>query len=92
MVTVESGDKVQIKSRTLQVVALKKGHSHVGAPNHTEWGTLKCELCEDEFVICPPRWFAVFEGQRQYMQRLEQILSDEHRQCRRHQDSYRLGC
>src|ERR1039458_4496748 len=45
--------KNQIQS--LHVVAVKKGQHEVNAPEHANWGTLKCDSCPDEFFFGPPR-------------------------------------
>jgi hypothetical protein len=81
--------KNQIQS--LHVVAVRKGQHEVNAPEHANWGSLKCDSCTDEFCYGPPRMFGVFEEQNQYLQRLRELLVGEHKRQQQHQDNYDLG-
>jgi hypothetical protein len=84
-----AGYKKEIQS--LHVVAVKKGQHNVNAPEHATWGTLKCASCPDEFLIGPPRIFGVFEETNQYVKRLREILTVDHKQGKQHRDDHDLG-
>jgi hypothetical protein len=75
----------------LDVVAIRKGQTEVNAPEHVTWRTLRCDACADEFLIGPPKMFAVFEKEDQYLQRLQETLRGEHKRGHQHQNSYELG-
>ena len=76
---------------SIHVLAVKAGQNEVSAPGHATWDKFKCEHCDAEFYVGPPRWLAVFEKVQDYVKTLQEFLAEEHKQKAPHQNAYDLG-
>jgi len=83
--------KRQIPRTLLDVVATKKGQHEVNAPYHGVWDTVKCTVCNDEFLIGPPRMFNVHCHHNHYIRLLRATLLAEHERQQAHLNDYDLG-
>jgi hypothetical protein len=74
----------------MKAVAIKKGQGQEKAAGFQEMGTLRCDGCGEEFLIChhPPfvdRWLA--ENQAHW---IEKVLAEEHERDKKHADRIEL--
>jgi uncharacterized Zn finger protein (UPF0148 family) len=74
----------------MKAVAIKKGQSREKAPDFQEMGTLRCDGCGEEFVICHRPAFANKWGADQQARWLESVLSEEHERDKKHADRIEL--
>lgn len=74
----------------MRAVAIKKGQTRERTPGFYEMGTLRCDLCGEEFVISHDPAFmdkTVAEHQAGW---LEKVLAEEHERERQHPDRIQL--
>jgi len=74
----------------MKAVAIKKDQTRVQAPAFVEMGTLRCDICGEDFVVfqdssCVDK--KVAERQAQW---LEKVLAEEHEREQRHPDRIQL--
>ncbi|MCU1299842.1 MAG: hypothetical protein JWQ87_126 [Candidatus Sulfotelmatobacter sp.] len=74
----------------MKAVAIKKGQNREKAAGFQEMGTLRCDGCGEEFVICHQsdlanKWLA--EQQAHW---LEKVLAEEHERDKKHPDRIEL--
>jgi hypothetical protein len=74
----------------MKAVAIKKGQSREKAPDFQEMGTLRCDGCGEEFVICHHPAFANKWGADQQARWLERVLAEEHERDKKHSDRIEL--
>ena len=74
----------------MKAVAIKKGQSREKAPDFQEMGTLRCDGCGEEFVICHRPAFANKWGADQQSRWLERVLAEEHERDKKHADRIEL--
>lgn len=74
----------------MKAVAIKKGQMREGAPGLKEMGTLRCDGCGEEFVIChdPAFMDKTVAGRQAHW--LEKVLAEEHERERKHPDRIQL--
>ncbi len=71
-------------------VAVKLGQTAVYAPENELWGVVTCDECRAKFVIGPHRIQGSRIGEQDCANRLEALLSEDHKQSRPHTDSYEI--
>lgn len=74
----------------LDPVAVMLRQTEVYAPHHTTWGTVKCDSCGAEFGVGCHRLYPT-KNEKEYVEKLERILSDDHKAGRPHESLYELG-
>jgi predicted nucleic acid-binding protein len=74
----------------LDPVAVKLRQTEVHAPEHTTWGTVKCESCGEEFAVGCHRLHPA-NSEKECVAKLEGILESDHRAGRPHESLYDLG-
>jgi hypothetical protein len=74
----------------VRAVAIKKGQTRERAPGLKEMGTLRCDGCGEEFIICHDPAFTdkVVAGRQAHW--LEKVLAEEHERERKHPDRIQL--
>ena len=60
------------------------------APENELWGVVTCDECKEKFVIGPHRIHGSRIGEQDCANRLEALLSEDHKQSRPHADSYEI--
>jgi hypothetical protein len=70
-------------------VAVKLDQTEIHAPQHTTWGTVKCESCGEEFGVGCHRLYPT-NTEREYVTKLERILAADHKAGRPHENLYDL--
>lgn len=71
-------------------VAVKSYQSEVHAPDHTDWGKVKCDSCGEEFFLGYHRLYPQ-PSPAKYVAMLEQKLAADHKVGRPHEDLYELS-
>jgi hypothetical protein len=71
-------------------VAIKLRQTEVHAPEHTTWGTVKCDSCGEEFGVGCHRLYPT-NSEKECVAKLEGILAADHRAGRPHPNLYDLG-
>jgi hypothetical protein len=75
----------------MKAVAIKKGQTREKEPaGFQEMGTLRCDGCGDEFVICHQPAFANKWSADQQARWLERVLAEEHERDAKHADRIEL--
>jgi hypothetical protein len=75
----------------MKALAIKKGQMRERAPaGFQEMGTLRCDVCGEEFVICHQQAFANKWGAGQQAHWLEKVLTEEHEREKNHGDKIEL--
>ncbi|HEV3040559.1 MAG TPA: hypothetical protein VHA33_22540 [Candidatus Angelobacter sp.] len=74
-------------------VAIRLLQHEVHAPDHTNWGTVTCDSCFEQFAFGPNRIYGVrgIKTADDYAKILEAILSNDHKRGQDHQNAYDLG-
>jgi hypothetical protein len=72
-------------------VAVKLNQSEIHAPEHTTWGTVKCDSCGEGFGVGCHRLYPTGTAQ-ECVTKLEKILAEDHKAGRAHENLYKLGC
>lgn len=81
----------QTQITSLGVVAIREGQREVNAPEHDTWGTVTCDVCGAKFLVGPHRIYG-FRGQKEdFCRQLKDILLEDHKMDRPHQNAYELG-
>jgi hypothetical protein len=62
----------------------------VHAPGHIDWGTVTCDKCEDRFTIGPNMIFGSRLTGEQAAQQLIEVLEEDHKANRKHQNSHEI--
>jgi hypothetical protein len=90
VVSISRRDNYKAAFHGIDPVAVKLHQTEIHAPEHTTWGTVKCEPCNEEFGIgCHPAFPANSEAE--LVSKLEQILAADHKAGRSHGNLYELG-
>ena len=74
----------------MRAVAIRKGQTREKAPDFQEMGTLRCDACGEEFVICHQPSFADRWSAEQQAHWLEKVLAEEHERDKKHTDRIAL--
>lgn len=79
------------KMTCLCPVAIKLGQSEVCAPEHSDWGVVTCDSCDDKFAIGPNRIYGARRKEMQsYVKQLDALLVSDHERKKPHANSYEL--
>lgn len=70
----------------MKAVAIKKGQSQEKATDFKVMGTVRCDGCGEEFVICHQPALANKSGAEQQAHWLEKVLAEEHEREKKHPD------
>lgn len=70
-------------------VAIKLHQTMVHAPQHTNWGTVKCDNCGEEFAVGCHAFYPT-GNETECVERLHQILATDHSAGRGHENLYEL--
>jgi hypothetical protein len=81
----------QTQITPLGVVAIREGQREVNAPEHDTWGTVSCDVCGAKFFVGPHRIYGFRGLKEDFFRQLEEILLEDHRMNRQHQNAYELG-
>jgi hypothetical protein len=76
---------------SLSPVAVKQGQTEVHAPDHETWGVVKCDLCDDKFLIGPNRIHGARISQQTAVKQLESLLTQDHEAAHTHRNAYELS-
>jgi hypothetical protein len=75
----------------MKAVAIKRGQTREkAAAGFQEMGTLRCDACGEEFVICHAPAFADRWSAEQQAHWLEKVLAEEHERDKKHPDRIEL--
>jgi hypothetical protein len=74
----------------MKAVAIKKGHGREKAAEFQEMGTVRCDGCGEEFVICHPPAFVDKSVADRQAHWLEKVLTEEHEREKKHPDRIEL--
>jgi hypothetical protein len=75
----------------MKAVAIKKGQTREKKPaDFQEMGTLRCDICGEEFVICHDPTFTNKWAAEQQAHWLEKVLAEEHERDKKHVDRIQL--
>jgi hypothetical protein len=75
------------KARPMKAVAIKKGQTRDKAPaNFQSMGTLRCDVCGEEFVICQSPAFVDKSAADRQAHWLGKVLAEEHERDKKHDD------
>jgi hypothetical protein len=75
------------KARLMKAVAIKKDQTRDKAPaNFQSMGTLRCEVCGEDFVICQSPAFVDKSVADRQAHWLEKVLAEEHERDKKHDD------
>ena len=75
---------------SLSPVAVKRGQTEVHAPDHDTWGLVKCDLCEDAFLLGPNRIHGARITEQTALKQLESLLAQDHNRGHAHRNAYEL--
>ncbi len=70
-------------------VAVRLHQREIHAPEHTTWGTVKCDSCDEEFGVGCHRLYPT-NTEAECVAKLERILAADHRAGRSHENAYDL--
>jgi hypothetical protein len=71
-------------------VAIKLGQVEVNAPEHSHWGIVSCDGCEDKFAIGPNRVYGSRRTDVDCAKASEAILAEDHTCSRLHANSLEI--
>jgi len=74
----------------MRAVAIKKGQTRERAPAFKEMGTLRCDICGQEFIVFHEPTFMNKKAAERQAQWLEKVLAEEHERERKHPDRIQL--
>jgi hypothetical protein len=75
----------------MKAVAIKKGQTHEkAAASFHEMGTLRCDACGEQFVVCHPPAFVDKSVAARQAHWLEKVLAEEHERDKKHADRIEL--
>ena len=74
----------------MRAVAVKKGQAQADVASFWEMGTLRCDMCGEEFVIRHHPGFVSKEKAEKQAHWLEKVLDDEHEREKKHADRIQL--
>ena len=75
------------KARLMKAVAIKKDQTRDKAPaNFQSMGTLRCEVCGEDFVLCQSPAFVDKSVADRQAHWLEKVLAEEHERDKKHAD------
>ena len=78
------------KIQPLCPVAIKIGQTEVHAPDHDDWGVVRCDQCAAEYAIGPNRIHGSHRKGEDGAKDLEAILKKDHERKQPHANSYEL--
>ena len=70
----------------MKSVAVKKGQGHAEAASFQEMGTLRCDLCGEEFLIRHHPGSVDRKNAEKQAHWLEKVLAEEHERDKKHPD------
>ena len=76
--------------RPLGPVAIKLNQWEVHAPDHQTWGVVSCDHCKDKFALGPNRIYGTHSTPENGVKELEDLLKEDHKHGRPHENSYEL--
>jgi hypothetical protein len=76
--------------RSLCPVAIKVNQNEIHAPDHDDWGVVTCDSCGEQFHIGPNRIFRARTTAEHAAEQLKDLLAEDHRVGRSHQNGYDL--
>jgi hypothetical protein len=74
----------------MKAVAIKKGLTRVQAPAFVEMGTLRCDICGEDFIVFQDSSCVDKKAAERQAQWLEKVLAEEHERERKHPDTIQL--
>jgi hypothetical protein len=74
----------------MKAVAIKKGPARVQAPAFVEMGTLRCDICGEDFIVFQDSSHVDKKAAERQAQWLEKVLAEEHERERKHPDTIQL--
>lgn len=74
----------------MTAVAIKKGQTRERVPDCKEMGTLRCDSCGEEFIVCHDPASVDKEAAGRQALWLEKVLAEEHERARKHPDRIQL--
>jgi hypothetical protein len=75
----------------MKAVAIKKGQTRdKAAAGFQEMGTLRCDACGEQFIVCHPPAFVDKSVAAQQAHWLEKVLAEEHERDKKHPDRIEL--
>ena len=74
----------------MKAVAVKKGKPQADLASFWEMGTLRCDICGDEFLILHNPGFVDKRNAEKQAHWLEKVLAEEHERDKKHADRIQL--
>jgi hypothetical protein len=76
---------------SLSPVAVRLSQSEINAPDHSTWGVVTCDVCNERFAIGPNRIVGARMSEEASVKQFETILAREHHSNHPHSNSYELS-
>ncbi len=89
VVSISPTDDYKAAFHGLDPVAVKLHQTEIHAPQHTTWGTVKCDSCGEEFAVGCHRLYPT-NTETECVAKLERILAADHKAGRPHENLYDL--